>query len=306
MKFHPIIHTTLMLMLAMLPALRAEEEPTPEIAGLQKAAADFVVAYNNRDAAALAQLFTEDGEITDLTAAGLTTGREQIQARYEAIFAENPLQIAIEVGSVRLVTPNLAIEDGTYHLTPADDETVPPKSTAYTAVLAKNDSGAWRIASTRNLRDVTEAAGRLASLGAALSGEWTYRDAEGVRLDLAFGWDPTGKYLAGEMLTTTADAEPQPGSIRIAWDTSKQQIVSWMFDAMGGFTHGVWTPTDQGWLIRSEGTTGDGEALTACQQLTNEGTDTLIWTATQRVVDGEKTPDKTLRLVRQAPEPGND
>jgi hypothetical protein len=79
-----------------------------------------------------------------------------------------------------------------------------------------------------------------------------------------------------------------------------------MFDAEGGFTHGVWTPTDKGWLIRSEGTTADGETLSACQQLTTEGGDTLLWAASQRIVDGENLPDKTLRIVRQAPEPSED
>jgi hypothetical protein len=68
----------------------------------------------------------------------------------------------------------------------------------------------------------------------------------------------------------------------------------------------VWTPTDNGWLIRSEGTTSDGETLSASQQLTNEGADTLIWAASQRVIDGEPLPDKTIRIVRQAPEPSED
>jgi uncharacterized protein (TIGR02246 family) len=303
MKSQRSIPTAFMLVLAILPALRAEEEPTPEIAGLQQAAGNFVTAYNQRDAAALAKLFTEDGEITDLTGAEITTGREQIQARYEEVFADDPPQMAIEVDSVRLVAPNLAIEDGTFHLTPAEDESAPPTSTSYTAVLMKNREGLWQIASTRTLKDVTEAAGRLADLADVLKGEWTYTSAEGVRLDLAFGWDASGKFLSGEMLTTTADAEPQEGSIRIGWDPSKKQLVSWMFDAAGGFTHGVWTPDEDGWLIRSEGTTADGETLSASQQLTPESEGTLIWVATNRVIDGEKQPDKTLRLVRQAPEP---
>lgn len=299
--------TCLSICLSLACALQVRaEEASPEIAGLQKAAADFVTAYNNRDAAALAKLFTENGEMTDLRGTALTSGREQIQARYEEIFADKPLQIAIEVDSVRLVTPTLAIEDGTYHLTPADDENAPPKSTAYTAVLAQGDGGEWRIASTRSLRDVTDAAGRLAELAEVIKGEWTYNSPEGVRLDLAFGWDPSGKHLTGEMLTTTADAQPQEGTIRIAWDASKQQIVSWMFDAKGGFTHGFWTRTDEGWLIRSEGTTGDGETLSASQQLSAEDKNTLIWTATQRIVDGENAPDRTLRMVRQAPEPSED
>jgi uncharacterized protein (TIGR02246 family) len=306
MKFQRNIRIALISGLAILPTLHAEEQASQEIAGLQKAAADFVVAYNNKDAAALAKLFTEDGEITDLTGEDLTVGREQIQARYEAVFANKPLQIAIEVDSVRLVAPNLAIEDGTHHLTPADDETVPPKSTAYTAVLAKDESGEWRIASTRNLKDVTEAPGHLAALADVLMGEWTYRDPEGIRLDLAFGWDASGNFLIGEMLTTTADAEPQAGTIRLGWDAAKQQVTSWMFDAEGGFTHGFWIATDDGWLIRSEGTTAEGETLTANQQLTTEGADTIIWAASQRIVNGKELADKTLRLVRQAPEPSED
>lgn len=302
MKPYQKLAAGLALALLMSPALFAEE-PTPEIAGLQKAAADFVTAYNQQDAAAIAALFTEDGEISDLTGEELTSGREDIKTRYEEVFANDPPQIAIEVGSVRLVAPNLAIEDGTFHLTPADDGNAPPTSTSYSAVLMKNGEGLWQIASTRRIKDVTEAAGQLADLAEVLKGEWTYTSPDGVRLDLAFGWDASGKFLSGEMLTTTADAEPQAGTIRIGWDASKKQLVSWMFDAAGGFTHGVWTPDEDGWLIRSEGTTADGETLNVIQQLTPEGKDTLIWAATNRVIDGEKQPDKTLRIVRQAPEP---
>jgi uncharacterized protein (TIGR02246 family) len=294
--------TCTLLCSATLPAA----EPTPETAGLQKAAADFVTAYNNRDAAAIARLFMENGEMTDLSGTSLTTGREDIQARYEMIFAEKALRIAIEVRAVRLITPDLAIEDGIYHLTPADDASAPPQSTTYTATLMRDENGGWHIASTRSLRDVTEPAGHLAGLAALLRGEWTYQGPDGIRLDLAFGWDSSGTLIAGEMLTTSADAEPQQGNIRIAWDASGQQIVSWMFDAKGGFSRGVWTPDGDAWLIRSEGTTGDGECTSASQQLLSDGMDTLVWKATHRVVDGQSTPDTTIRLVRRAPEPAAD
>lgn len=300
----PYSHLSIGVALAMFacPGLRAEE-PSPEIAGLQKAAADFVVAYNDKDAAAIAALFTEDGEIADLTGGELTSGRAQIKARYDEVFADDPDQIAIEVDSVRLVAPNLAIEDGTFHLTPSDDEDAPPRSTSYTAVLMKTGEGTWQIASTRSLKDVTEAAGQLAGLAKVLKGEWTSRTSDGVQLDLAFGWDPTGKFLAGEMLTTTADSEPQAGNIRIGWNAARNSIVSWIFDAKGGVIQGVWTPIDEGWMIRAEGTTADGETITVNQELTTDDKDTLIWSATNRVVDGEKQPDSTLRIVRQAPEP---
>jgi hypothetical protein len=201
------------------------------------------------------------------------------------------------------VAPNLAIEDGTFHLTPAGDVNAPPHSTRYTAILMKNDQGIWEIASTRDLGDATDAAGQLADLEAVLKGEWTSRSSDGVQLDLAIGWDPTGKFLLGETLATTADSEPQPGSMRIGWNAVKKCIVSWIFDADGGVVQGFWTPTEDGWMVRSEGTTAEGETLTVNQELTAEDKDTLIWAATNRVLDGVKQPNTKLRIVRQAPEP---
>lgn len=295
------LRACLAVALLATPGLRAAEEPDPALAGLEKAATDFVAAYNKKDAAAIAALFTEDGEMCGLTGDDLTSGRDQIKAHYEEVFAEDDVpSLAVEVKSVRLVAPTLAIEDGTAHHTPSGDNE-PPHSTDYTAVLLKGTDGVWKIASTRRLKDSTTAAGQLGQLADVLKGEWTTTN-DGVRLDLAFGWDPSGKFLAGEMLTTTADAAPQAGTLRIGWDAAKKAIVSWIFDAEGGASQGIWTATDDGWLVRSEGTTGDGETMTANQQLTTDGKDTLIWAVTNKVIAGEKQPDGEMRIVRQAPD----
>jgi uncharacterized protein (TIGR02246 family) len=298
----PSLILLLALSLPVSPHALPAEEPSSEIAGLEQAAADFVLAFNAKDSEAIAKLFLENGEISDPGGGSSISGREQIAAHYAGLFAgENVPSLAIEVDSVRLVAPNLAIEDGTAHFTDADSD-AQPRSTAYTAILMKDGDQVWQIASTRSLQDVTEDAGRLADLAATINGDWTTLN-EGVRLDLAFGWDETGNFISGEMLTTTAEGEPQPGTIRISWDAAKQSIVSWIFDAEGGVSEGIWTPAEDGWLIRTEGTTGDGEILGASQSLTTEGPNTLLWTATHRVVDGEVQPDNLLRIVRQAPEP---
>jgi len=292
----------LLLALLATSGLRAQDEPAPELAGLRQAAADFVLAYNAKDPAALAALFTENGEITDLRAGDTTTGRGDIQLRYAEIFAAGDTpSVAIEVDSVRLVGKDLAIEDGTLHFTPPG-ENAPAKSTAYTAVLQKSADGAWQIASTRSLADTTGAAGQLAELASALKGDWTAM-RDGLRLDLAFGWDGSGNFVAGEMLATTADGDPQSTNLRIGWDAARKTITWWSFDDGGGFAKGDWTPTEDGWLIRTEGTTADGETTSANQTLRIEGKDTLIWTAKDRLVDGEKLPDIEMRVVRQAPEP---
>jgi uncharacterized protein (TIGR02246 family) len=294
------------LVLALLPAtgLRAGE-PSPEIAGLAKAAADFVSAYNKKDAAAVAALFTENAELTDLRADDVTTGRVDIQTRYAEIFADpDAPQVAVEVASVRLVGKDLAIEDGTVHYTPPGDDPA-PRSIHYTAVLQKNGDGVWQIASTRDLGEATDAAGQLADLANQLKGDWTTM-RDGMRLDIAFGWDDSGKFLAGQMLATTADAEPLSTTIRIGWDAANETITWWTFDDGGGFAKGEWTPTDDGWLIRTEGSTADGEVTSANQTLTFDGKDAFTWTARDRLIDGDKQPDVEMRVARQTPEPAVD
>lgn len=295
--------TSFIIYLSVVCALHCHaEEPAPEIAGLHEAATEFVTAYNKKDAAAIARLFTENGELTDLSGEEITSGRTEIEAFYSDVLAnQNASSIAIEVSSVRLVTPVIAIEDGTAHFTPPGEESV-PSSMAYMAVLNKNAEGKWLIASTRTLRDVTDAAGKLAALSTSLIGEWTSTSSDGVRLDLAIGWDLSGKFLSGEMLTTTADAEPQTGTIRIGWNAAKNSIVSWIFDSKGGVIEGVWTANGAGWLIRADGTTAEGETFSAMQKFTREGNDVIQWDASERVIAGEKQPAKRLRLVRQTPE----
>jgi uncharacterized protein (TIGR02246 family) len=283
------------------PGLRAAE-PSPEISGLQQTATDFVTAYNKKDAAAVTALFVENGEITDLTGEDTTSGRAAIKARYEEIFTDKEApEIAIEVESVRLVTPTVAIEDGTYHLDlQGDDE--PVRSITYTAVLVKGAGGKWQIASTRSLKEVTDAAGQLAPFAAAIKGDWTCQKDD-VRMDFAFGWDDSGKFLTGEMLLTKPDIDPQTTNIRIGWDGARKTITWWTFDSEGGFAKGDWTPSETGWLLRTEGTTADGEATSGNGILVRDGNDTLLWKATNRLVDGESLPDNELRLVRRAPEP---
>lgn len=306
----PSLKLTTGLVLAAIscPVLHAQE-PDAEIAGLEKAAENFVIAYNNRDAAALAALFTEDGEMTDLNAEDVTTGRDEIEVRYEELFASPDVpSVAIEVSSVRLVAPGIAVEDGLVHYTPPGDDE-PARSTSYTAVLAKNGEGTWQVASTRNLGDATSPEGHLADLADLLKGDWTGQ-RDGMRIDVAFGWDDTGKYISGEMLATSPDAEPLTTSVRFGWDGAKREITCWTFDSGGGFASAIWTPEDDedviAWSVRTEGTTAEGEALSANQRLRFEDNNTFVWTAKDRVIDGESHLDTLLRMVRRAPEPGLD
>jgi uncharacterized protein (TIGR02246 family) len=270
--------------------------------GLEKTAADFIVAFNQKDAAAIAGLFAEQGEITDIEAQEVTTGREEIKAHYAEIFADkDSAAIALEVDSVRLVGPGLAIEDGTVHSTFPGDH-FPARSMTYTAVLRKNEGGAWQIASTRNLRDVTSAAGHLAGLANQVKGDWTCQK-EDTRFDIAFGWDDSGQFVTGELLVTKAAAKPLSSKLRFGWDDVHKTISCWTFDDAGGFAKADWTPVDGIWQVRTEGTTAEGESMSANQSLAFEGKDAFVWSGKDRLIDGESQPEAKLRFVRQSPEP---
>lgn len=278
------------------------EEPPDEIPNLRQVTENFILSFNDKDATAVAALFSEDGEITNRTATELISGREEIQAHYEEMFAaKDAPKLAIEVESVRMVGPGLAIEDGMFHFTePGEDD--PVRSDNLSVVLQKNAGGEWKIASTRVLGDATDAAGNLADLAAVLKGEWTCQSGD-LRLDMAFGWDDSGNYLIGDMLATRADAKPLNTKIRFGWDAARKTISCWTFDDEGGFAKADWTASDEGWLIRTEGTTAEGEFMSANQQLNFEGKDVFIWVGKDRIVDGSKLPDSKLRFVRQPPEP---
>lgn len=283
------------------PLLHAQE-PASDIAGLELAAAEYVVAYNERDSAALAAHFHENGEIINIDGTEVISGRADIQARYDEIFADPDVpSVALEVDAVRLIDPNLAIEEGTVHYTPPGND-APARSITYTAVLQKNEDGNWLVASSRTLDDVTGPSGKLADIINDLKGDWT-SEKNGVRIDLAIDWDESGSYVSCELLVSRADAKPQTTAMRIGWDPVRETIVSWTFDSLGGFAKADWTPTETGWLIHTAGTTADGESRKAGQKIIFTGDDTFTWSAGHRVIGGESLPNIEFLVVRQAPEP---
>ena len=305
MKSNIHLSATLALSLIGFSPVLGQQEAAPEVTGLRTAAAEYLTAYNDRDAKGIADLFTENGEITDLTGEDIISGREAILAHYQERFSEDGLPLAaVEVASVRLVAPNLAIEDGTVHLTPANGIR-PTSSMKYTAALVKDDAGKWLIGSTRDLSDVTESSGQLSGLAQDLIGRWSSQ-ISGVQMGLTFDWDTSENYIIGELLTTSPDGTTQTGTMRIGWDGARDTITCWNFDSAGGFSKGDWTRTDAGWNIRTEGTTSTGESRTANQYLSFENADTIIWTVKDRMINGEKLENVVLRAVRKNPTPSAD
>lgn len=285
------------------PATPPPPAATPDdtaIEDLGKSAARFVAAFNAKDAATIAAFFLPSGEIIGRSGEAIR-GREEIEAFYRAVFAaEKVPRIALEASSVRLLTPDVAIEDGIVHITTDEDEAV--KSVSYSVTQLRQSDGSWLIASSRDHLELTPPSEHLKPL-AWLAGEWTYEGDDGLRMDLALDLDDSGNFLVGEAVATDPSGDVQNTSIRIGWNPAASSIYWWTFDSDGGNASGQWTRNGNQWLVRSTGITADAETNASTQKLSRDGDDTIVWKSTDRVIAGESQPDTTIRFVRRAPDP---
>ena len=287
--------------LLSLAAARSQDEDanTPNLDALAANAVSFVDAYNKAEPETLAQLFLPEGEIV-LADGDVIGGRDEIRDFYQGVFAgdEKP-KAAREAGSVRFVTPGIAIEDGTLHITKPSGEVI---SHFYTAVQVKQGNGAWLTASIRDeIEDHAPASEKLIALE-WLIGDWLI-EVDGTRTFLAFTWSEDGPYLDGKALTEQAGEDSTAATYRVGWNAKRKSFVSWAFDARGGFNKSDWTAADNGWLLRTSGVTADGETSESTQTLVlDPSRQSFTWSKRDQTIGDEVQPDSTTRVVRRPPD----
>lgn len=128
------------------PPASAANQQTAEKEAIFNNAKAFVDAFEKGDAKAVAAFWAEDGDYMDLDGRELQ-GRPAIEEAFKEFFKENKgLKLRIDVKSVRFVTPDLVIEDGTSSVIPPDGS--PPNQGRYTNVHVKK-GGQWVLQSVR-------------------------------------------------------------------------------------------------------------------------------------------------------------
>jgi uncharacterized protein (TIGR02246 family) len=138
---------------AKAPAIPGARPASAAISGdestIRQSAQSFAEAFNRGDAKAIAAQWMDDGNYIDEDGA-VYAGRAAIESEYARFFKELPgLKVKVAVDSVKLLSPDAAIEEGRVTLDP------PPSSGAgqskYTAVHVKRD-GKWLMATVRDDR----------------------------------------------------------------------------------------------------------------------------------------------------------
>ena len=265
-------------------------------AAIQKNAEAFVEAFHKGDAKALAAFWTPDGDYTTLTGKHMK-GREEIEKAFEEFFKQNKdLKLGIDSESLRFVTPDVAVEDGTTAVVSADGG--PPSRARYTIVHVKKD-GQWAMSSVRDAAYAP--ATNQANLHALewIIGDWVDDAEKGEIARVSFEWSENQGFIVSTFATTFKNVTLGGGTQWIGWDPVGKNIRSWTFDSNGGFGEGSWTKDGDKWVVKSNSVLPDGKKVTATSIVKQVDADTVTWQSTDRTLDGKALPEiKEIKMKR--------
>ena len=77
----------------------------------------------------------------------------------------------------------------------------------------------------------------------------------------------------------------------IGWDPKLGKIVSWHFDAQGGYGKDMWTKDGAKWVIEATGVLRDGSESSSVNIVTPLEPNSFTWQSIKRTLDGVSLPD---------------
>jgi uncharacterized protein (TIGR02246 family) len=247
----------------------------------------YEAAYAKADVKALADFFTEDAEYTSDD--GRTfSGRAAIQESIQAAFRANKgSKLAINLESVRVLSPDVLVEKGSTTVTATTGNT---SSSQYTAIQVKKE-GKWKISQLiETPTPVLTPREQLAELE-WLVGRWAEADkTTNLDVDSQYSWARGGNFLTRNVTVKRSGEVTLEGWQIIGWDPLAERIRSWTFDGEGGYSEGQWTREGNRWLVRESGYTPDGDRTTAENTITKVAADRLTFESNSRTLDGEPQP----------------
>ena len=110
----------------------------------------LLAAWNRRDAAGFAALFTQDGYVVGFDGSQME-GREQIAAEIGAVFANHVTATYVaQIEGVRFLTPDVAVLRARVGMIPPGQSDLNPAANALQTLIATRGDGRWRIAVFQN------------------------------------------------------------------------------------------------------------------------------------------------------------
>jgi uncharacterized protein (TIGR02246 family) len=279
----------------------APQKPSPDEQAISDLSGRFIKAYNAKDAKALGDLFTSDGEIQD-DDGEVTHGRDAIVARYTSMFGDGQSgTLDVTSDSLRFLAKDLAIEEGTASIKVGDG--APPETNRYSVIYARQD-GHWLHARIRDEQPDEDSAHEQLEQLEWMLGSWVNESDDGI-VDTNCKWSDDGNFLLRDFDVKVEGRIALRGTQRIGWDAQRKQFRMWVFDDRGGFSEGLLSRDGERWVTRASGVRSDGKSISTTTAFTAMGKDRILWEVLERTVGGEVVPGTDqFYLVRRAPVPG--
>jgi uncharacterized protein (TIGR02246 family) len=275
------------------PASQATPGREADENAIRATADTFVKAFNAGDAKAVGALWAVDAEYTDESGESYQ-GRAAIQKEYADMFKEHRgATMTVTIESIRFLGPDIAVEKGIAKVKLADDSL----GARYTVVHARRD-GKWIMVVGRDAPYVPGSNEDYLKDLDWLIGDWR-PEAKDRPLRLHFEWMAQKNFIKNTYTATQDGKSMLTGGQIIGWNPKLGRIVSWHFDAEGGFGNDAWTKDGSKWIIEAKGVFRNGSESTAINVLTAIDANHFTWQSIKRTLDGVAIPNTPpLMMVR--------
>ena len=249
----------------------------------------YADAFNAKDAKALSQLWSEEGQWLNHETGERVNGRNAIEQQFNAVFAESESQrIDVAVQSIRFVADEVAVEEGIATVIGRSGTS----ESSYTAIHV-NTSDGWKLDSVRENAVATATAAdsnyeQLKELEWMI-GNWVDNSADST-IETTCSWTKNRNFLTRSFRVILDEQIDLEGTQVIGWDARNGSIRSWVFDSDGGFGEGAWTRDGNRWQVRSKQTLADGTIASSVNIYTYVDENNSTWQSVNRKINGELTP----------------
>lgn len=262
-----------------------------DVAAIRAAATAYRGALAKGDAAAIRGAWADGGDVVDGWG-NLLSAADVAEAGGGPAGAPRP-EIRAGETRVRLVTPDVAIEDGFVDV--VIPGTTTPLEGWFSAIWVKQGA-AWKLAGIREAeRPPVPGPDTLGDLD-WMVGEWTLVPDEGVAKDatpameMSVRWDAGRRFLVRDVrLQSPAAAEKATVELqqRIGWDPIVGRIRSWSFASDGTRSEATWFRDGGSWVSRTTTTPPDGIQSTTLHVYTYDGKDRCQWRTVQEPFEAD-------------------
>ena len=286
---------SLMLLTTFVPPAHASEKVDPAAdAAIHEQAKTYESAFNKHDAAALAQLWTNDATYMDASGQ-VAAGRKQLQRLFSEYFEKNPKEsIRIEIQSLEPMDSGIIVERG---VTEVVDEHGSAVSTSPYVAVDQLVDGRWMISQANE--GVSTAAAHSVQELAWLAGDWQAGDKDNA-INMHNQLLGDGHFLVTTFSRPGTAAENE--LMVTAVDGQSGTLLATTFGANGASGHGVWRHLPDGsWALRLVRRQPDNAIVSGVHVIKPADGNSFHWKTTGRVCNGvpmEDSEDKLVTKVR--------